>query len=64
MTKITKEEALDIAANPFKQDFPLLVNESELAFLDSAATAQRPRVVLDAQRTFYETMNSNPLRGL
>jgi cysteine desulfurase/selenocysteine lyase len=57
-------DALDIAKNPFKGDFPLLVNEQELAFLDSAATAQRPAVVLDAQRNFYETMNSNPLRGL
>lgn len=50
--------------NPYKGDFPLLANSPELAFLDSAATAQRPAVVLDAQRSFYETMNANPLRGL
>lgn len=50
--------------NPYKQDFPLLVSHQELAFLDSAATAQRPGIVLDAERTFYETMNANPLRGL
>lgn len=55
---------IDIASNPYKADFPLLVNNSELAFLDSAATAQRPASVLDAQREFYETMNANPLRGL
>ena len=54
----------DITANPFKADFPLLVNNPELAFLDSAATAQRPACVLDAQREFYDTMNANPLRGL
>ena len=54
----------DITANPFKTDFPLLANNPELAFLDSAATAQRPACVLDAQREFYETMNANPLRGL
>ena len=54
----------DIAANPYKADFPLLAGNSELAFLDSAATAQRPACVLDAQRRFYETMNTNPLRGL
>ena len=54
----------DITANPFKADFPLLANNPELAFLDSAATAQRPACVLDAQREFYETMNANPLRGL
>ena len=56
--------SIDIAANPYKQDFPLLVNHPELAFLDSAATAQRPACVLDAEREFYETMNANPLRGL
>lgn len=54
----------DIAASPFKRDFPLLANHPELAFLDSAATAQRPKTVLDAQRRFYEDMNANALRGL
>ncbi len=54
----------DIQASPFKADFPLLANNPELAFLDSAATAQRPAAVLDAERSFYETMNANPLRGL
>ena len=54
----------DIAANPYKRDFPLLASHSDIAFLDSAATAQRPACVLDAQRHFYETMNANPLRGL
>lgn len=53
-----------ITANPYKQDFPLLAANPELAFLDSAATAQRPACVLDAQRYFYETMNANALRGL
>ncbi len=54
----------DIAANPYKDAFPLLAGHPEIAFLDSAATAQRPSCVLDAQRRFYETMNANPLRGL
>ncbi len=53
-----------IASNPYKQDFPLLAKNPDIAFLDSAATAQRPAAVLDAERTFYETMNANPLRGL
>lgn len=56
--------AADISQNPVKQDFPLLAGHPELAFLDSAATAQRPACVLDAERRFYETMNANPLRGL
>lgn len=54
----------DIQASPFKTDFPLLANNPELVFLDSAATAQRPAAVLDAERSFYKTMNANPLRGL
>ncbi|MGI6032742.1 MAG: aminotransferase class V-fold PLP-dependent enzyme [Coriobacteriales bacterium] len=56
--------SVDIVNNPYKQDFPLLATHPELAFLDSAATAQRPASVLDAERRFYETMNANPLRGL
>ena len=53
-----------ISPDSLKADFPLLANNSQIAFLDSAATAQRPACVLDAQRDFYERMNANPLRGL
>ena len=44
-------------------DFPLLANDPWLHYLDSAATSQKPRVVLDALRDFYETANANPHRG-
>ena len=53
-----------LATSPYKKDFPLLATKPDLAFLDSAATAQRPTAVLDAQRKFYEEMNANALRGL
>ena len=56
--------AANIAENPSKRDVPLLANHPDLVFLDSAATAQRPKAVLDAQRRFYEEMNANALRGL
>jgi len=56
--------SVDLTANPYERDFPLLASNPQLAFLDSAATAQRPACVLDAQRDFYERLNSNPLRGL
>ena len=46
-----------------RTDFPLLVNNPGLHYLDSAATSQKPRVVLDALRDFYETANANPHRG-
>ena len=61
---LTDAELETIAESPFKADFPLLAANPGLSFLDSAATAQRPAAVLDAERRFYETMNANPLRGL
>ncbi|MGF1654486.1 MAG: SufS family cysteine desulfurase [Actinomycetales bacterium] len=47
-------------------DFPLLtrqVNGHRLVYLDSAATSQRPRQVLDAEREFVETRNAAVHRG-
>ncbi len=55
---------VDIDANPYKEAFPLFAERPDITFLDSAATAQRPGCVLEAQKRFYETMNANPLRGL
>ena len=63
-TTLTASELARIEENPYKGDFPLLADHPELAYLDSAATTQHPRAVLDAERHFYETMNANPLRGL
>ena len=38
----------------YKKDFPLLMNRS-IAYLDNAATEQRPASVLEAEKNFYET---------
>ena len=46
-----------------RADFPLLAANPGLHYLDSAATSQKPRVVLDAMRDYYETDNANPHRG-
>lgn len=46
-----------------RADFPLLAKNPDLHYLDSAATSQKPRLVLDALRDFYETSNANPHRG-
>jgi cysteine desulfurase/selenocysteine lyase len=46
-----------------RSDFPLLANSPGLHYLDSAATSQKPELVLDALRDFYETSNANPHRG-
>ncbi len=46
-----------------RADFPLLSRQPHLHYLDTAATAQKPAVVLDAMREFYETDYANPHRG-
>jgi len=50
-----------------KRDFPLLdltVHGHPIVFLDSAASSQRPRQVLDAMRTYDETTHANVHRGV
>ena len=46
-----------------RSDFPLLAAHPRMHYLDSAATSQKPRAVLDALVGFYETVNANPHRG-
>lgn len=48
--------------NRIRDDFPILrqhVHGHPLAWLDNAATTQKPQVVIDAISRFYETDNSN-----
>ncbi|MBR3510256.1 MAG: cysteine desulfurase [Lachnospiraceae bacterium] len=47
-----------------RRDFPLFQNYPNVAYLDNAATTQRPERVLLAEKRFYEEANANPLRGL
>lgn len=56
--------AVAIDENPYLADFPLLASRPDIHFLDSAATAQRPGSVIDAQADFYRDTNASPLRGL
>ena len=48
--------------NPYRENFPLL-KENPVIYLDSAATAQKPSCVLQAERDFYEHSYANPMRG-
>ena len=54
-------------ARKLRGDFPILEQEIHgklLAYLDSAVSSQKPRQVLDAIRTFYETSYGNVHRGV
>ncbi len=56
---------LDIAR--IRKDFPILSREvygKPLVFLDSAASAQKPQVVIDAERLCYEEEYANVHRGV
>jgi cysteine desulfurase/selenocysteine lyase len=56
---------LDVEA--IRKDFPILaqrVHGKPLVFLDSAASAQKPRRVLDAMEHFYTTSYANIHRGV
>lgn len=46
-----------------RAEFPLLASEPDLVYLDSAATSQKPRAVIDAIHAHYEHDNANPHRG-
>ncbi|ACK73092.1 cysteine desulfurase, SufS subfamily [Gloeothece citriformis PCC 7424] len=62
MTAI-KEETL---AAKIRSDFPILhqeVNGKPLIYLDSAATSQKPQIVLDTLRHYYDHDNANVHRG-
>jgi len=50
-------------AYALRSEFPLFSREPELIYLDNAATTQKPRCVLDAERVFYETANANVHRA-
>ena len=47
-----------------KRDFPIFANNPGLVFLDSAASAQKPAVVIDRVSNFYRTDYANVHRGV
>jgi len=56
---------LDVAS--LRKEFPLLEQSSHghrIVYLDSAASSQRPRAVLDAMDHYYETTHANVHRGV
>ena len=57
--------SLDVTA--IREDFPILdrvINGKPLVYLDSAATSQKPRAVIDTMSDYYCRYNANPHRGV
>jgi cysteine desulfurase/selenocysteine lyase len=64
---VTERRAAGLNVERVRADFPILsrtVGDKPLVFLDSAATSQKPRRVLDAERDYYERHNANVHRGI
>jgi cysteine desulfurase / selenocysteine lyase len=58
---------MKLDARALRADFPILaqeINGKPLAYLDSAVTAQKPRQMLEAMTSFYETSYANVHRGV
>ncbi|MEK4104139.1 cysteine desulfurase [Paenibacillus sp. FSL R10-2791] len=54
-------------SNAIREQFPILnqnVNGHPLVYLDSAATSQKPRKVIEAVKSYYEWDNANVHRGV
>jgi cysteine desulfurase/selenocysteine lyase len=47
-----------------KKDFPIYESQPNLVYLDSAATALKPKVVIDAMNAYYFEYSANVARGL
>ncbi len=64
-TARTMDHPYDVES--IRQDFPILarqVHGKPLVYLDNAASAQRPRQVIDAVSNFYSIYNANIHRGV
>ncbi|MEX2203613.1 MAG: SufS family cysteine desulfurase [Actinomycetota bacterium] len=64
---VTERRSAGLDVDRVRADFPILsrkVGDRPLVYLDSAATSQKPRRVLDAERDFYEQHNANVHRGI
>lgn len=62
---MSEQSGLDVAR--IRADFPILerqIGAHPLVYLDSAATSQKPRAVVDAIDSYYETSNANVHRGV
>jgi cysteine desulfurase/selenocysteine lyase len=60
-------QAKELNVEQYRKDFPILdqeVNGKPLAYLDNAATTQKPQQVIDTLNWYYTQVNSNVHRGI
>ncbi len=60
-------DQVNLRFNNWKSDFPLLSSNAtskKLIYLDSAASAQKPQIVIDSMKSFYESEYANIHRGV
>src|SRR2546425_4401436 len=67
MARGIEPEAASLDVERIRKDFPILerdVHGKPLVYLDSSATSQKPRQVIDALTDYYERHNANIHRGV
>ena len=67
MTTETRPVQAPLDAAAIREDFPILDQEvfgHRLVYLDSAATSQKPRAVIEAMDAYYRHDNANVHRGI
>ena len=67
MSTVTSTVASGFDVMKIREDFPVLkqtIHGKPLVYLDNAATSQKPQVVIDAIRRFYEVDCANIHRGV
>jgi len=67
MTATEPSVALELDVQAVLLDFPILagsMHDQPLVYLDSAATSQKPRAVIDAVDDYYSRSNANVHRGI
>ena len=58
---ISKKDSSVLKKN-LKKDFPIL--KGDISYLDNAATTQKPKVVIESLKGYYENSNANAHRGV
>ncbi|HYD03735.1 MAG TPA: aminotransferase class V-fold PLP-dependent enzyme [Alphaproteobacteria bacterium] len=54
---------VNIKNNKLRKEFPI-ISSRKITYLDSAATTQKPKIVIDSIKKFYEQNNANAHRGI